>query len=104
MRGANFFIGYVSQGDAFISDEYGTSTFSHSPDASVGGTNDILAYAGTEPSGTVMEFLIPMNSGDARDKPLARGGTYTVLVSYNSSSDNITVMHTAFGSVTVKLD
>lgn len=52
---------------------------------------------------TVLEFLIPLDSGDAWDKPLSPGGTYTVLVSYHGSSDKITLMHTGRGSVTVKL-
>ncbi|OGD55569.1 hypothetical protein A3K81_05170 [Candidatus Bathyarchaeota archaeon RBG_13_60_20] len=104
MRGANFIIGYVSSGTTFISDESGVSNFAHSPDTSLGGTNDVLAYAGTEPTGTVIEFLIPMDSGDAMDKPLLPGGIYTVLVSYNVSSDNFTTIHTARGSITVQLD
>jgi len=104
MRGANFIIGYVSSGTAFVSDEYGVSNFAHSPDTSLGGTNDVLAYAGTEPTGTVLEFLIPMDSGDASDKPLSPGGSYTVLVSYNASSDGTTTIHTARGSVAIQLD
>lgn len=72
VRGANFIFGYVSGGETFASDQFGTGMFSHSPDTGNGGTDDIIEYAGTE--GTVFEFSIPLDSGDNMDKPLVLGG------------------------------
>jgi PKD repeat protein len=105
MREANFIFGYVSEGETHVSDQYGVSSFTHTPDTDIGGTDDILEYAGSEVSGeTIIEFRFPLDSGDSKDKPLNQGDSYTVLVAYSSSADNFTSKHTAKGSITISLD
>jgi PKD repeat protein len=101
MRGANFIFGYVSGGETFVSDQFGTGMFSHSPDTGNGGTEDIIEYAGTE--GTVFEFSIQLDSGDNMDKPRVPGGTYTCRLA-RSNSDNFTTKHSHKGSITITLD
>jgi len=105
MNGANFIMGYVSGNETVVSDEFGTTVSSHAADTTIGGTFDVTEYAGIEAGGeTTIEFRMPLDSGDARDKPLSPGGTYRVLVSYNSSMDDFQAKHTMMGSITVTLD
>jgi PKD repeat protein len=105
MSDANFIFGYVSGGEAHMSDQYGTGSFSHSPDTSVGGTDDIVEFAGSETSGeTIIEFKIPLDSGDTKDKTLNPSSSYKVLVAYHSSDDNFISKHTKKGSITISLD
>lgn len=105
MNKANFVFGYVSGGETRVSDQYGTSSFTHSPDDSLGGTDDITEYAGSEASGkTTIELRMPLDSGDPWDKPLKPGNTYTVRVAYQSSADDFNSKHTKRGSITISLD
>ena len=105
MRGANFIFGYVDGEGAHVSDQYGSGNVSHSPDVGGGGSDDILEYQGKEDdSGTIIEFRIPLDSGDMRDRPLEPGETYTVLLAYHGSADNFTSSHTKRESITMTLD
>jgi PKD repeat protein len=105
MRGANFIFCYVDDGEAFVSDQYGSGSFSHIPDTGSGGTEDITEYAGVETGeGTVFEFKMLLDTGDEYDNPLSLGGTHTVLNSVQMTSDSLTVKHTRKGSFTITLD
>ncbi len=105
MRGANFVFCYVVDGEARVSDQYGTGTFSHTPDTSLGGSEDVTVYAGIESEGsTIFEFKMPLLTMDPNDKPLNPGDTYTVLNSRHSTSDSITVRHTQRTSFKMTLD
>jgi len=105
MQGANFIIGAVRNGKTEIRDDYGIASLTHGSDIDQGGTNDILAYAGQELNGqTTLEFIIPMDSGDAFDKPLRPGETYGVLVAYHDTNDNFSVRHSQRGSGEMRLD
>ncbi len=103
MKGANFIFGYVTSEATFARDEYGTGLFSHESDTSNGGTDDIIEYAGSESSGTGLEFSIPLDSGDSKDRELTSGSSYTCLLAY-SGSDNFTTKHSKRGSITISLD
>jgi hypothetical protein len=90
MQGANFIIGAVVEGQLNIMDAWGASPVGadHPPDEQLGGTDDIVAAAGVERDGrTIIEFQIPLDSGDPYDKPLTPGGTYTILVAFGASND-----------------
>jgi hypothetical protein len=90
MQGANFIIGAVVEGQLNIMDAWGASPVGadHPPDEQLGGTDDIVAAAGVERDGrTIIEFQIPLDSGDPYDKPLSPGGTYTILVAFGTSND-----------------
>ena len=91
MKGANYVLGYVKDGEVFIQDMFGvkpTGPGSHPPDEELGGTNDILKYAGREEGGlTVIEFKIPLDSSDQYDKPLRSGGSYDLITALGPSDD-----------------
>ena len=105
MKGANFIIGTVRNGQVDIRDDYGIASLTHGSDVDNGGTNDILAYAGRELNGqTTLEFIIPLDSGDRFDKPLEPGGTYNVLVAFHNTNDSFSVRHSQRGSGEIRLD
>jgi hypothetical protein len=105
MRGANFILGAVRNGQLVIRDDYGTGTLSHRADVDEGGTDDILAAAGQELNGqTTIEFIIPLDSGDPYDKPLIPGETYPVLIAFHDTSDSFATRHSQRGSGEIRLD
>ena len=103
MKGANFIIGYYDEG-VYISDEYGTSNFVHNTDKNLGGTDDILEYAGSETDQTVIEFKIPLDSGDRYDKSLKSGNRYDCIIAYNNNADNFTTKHTRIGNIQITIE
>lgn len=105
MADANIIIGYVEDGELFISDDYGVSRISHAPDTENGGSNDIVNAEGDERDGvTTIRFTIPLDSGDAMDKPLEPGTTYTVIVAYGpDDADDFGTYHATRGSFEMEL-
>ncbi|MDA3948350.1 MAG: DOMON domain-containing protein [Spirochaeta sp.] len=105
MADANIVIGYVADGTLVIADDYGVGPMNHDRDTSHGGTDDISQPEGTEENGrTTIRFVIPLDSGDAMDKPLGAGSTYTVLVAYGpDGADDFSTYHAARGSVKIEL-
>ncbi len=90
MQGANYLFGYVENGEAFLWDAYGTAPAgpNHPPDDEIGGTNDILAFAGVEENGvTRFEIKIPLDSGDAYDQTLVPGNSYPIIVAIGGEDD-----------------
>ncbi len=105
MQGANFILGAVVDGQTVVRDDYGTGAVAHSADVANGGTHDIIAAAGCEAGGkTYLEFSIPLDSGDAMDKPLAPGGTYKVIIAYHDANDDFAAWHSRRGAGTITLD
>jgi len=105
MEGANFIIASMHEGVLTIRDDYGHEPFAHSEDTARGGQDNIIAAAGNEwPDQTVIEFIIPLDSGDAMDKLLLPGHEYTILVSYHSMLDSFSNRHTRRGSGLMQLD
>ena len=105
MEGANFIIGAMHEGVLTIRDDYGHELLAHMEDTARGGEDNIIAADGNQwPDQTVIEFIIPLDSGDPMDKPLLPGHQYTVLVSYHSMFDNLSGQHTRRGSGTLQLD
>ncbi len=101
MQGANYIIAAVTPGGLVIEDHFGSGTTSHTRDR----RDDVLRAAGTVSGGqTVVEFVIPLDSGDPEDKALVPGRTYTVLLAYHRSSTSFTAIHTARGSIQMKLE
>jgi len=94
MQGANFIIGYVRGGEVFIDDHVGTHKDKHGADMKLSGTRDVQLVGGTEVDGrTRLEFTMPLDSGDPRDKPLAPGERVPLLLCYGDQ-DNVTRVHT----------
>ena len=106
MAGANYVFGYVAEGETVVYDMYGTKPGgpdSHPPDTDLGGTDDLLDVAGSEVDGiTTIEFRIPLDSGDAYDKPLQPGQTYVVLLAMGAE-DDMGSYHTARGETSITL-
>lgn len=83
MQGADYIFGYVENGEALIWDAYGTAPTgaNHPPDEDLGGTNDIVAFAGVEENGvTRFEVQKPLDSGDPYDQALEPGNSYPIIV------------------------
>ena len=105
MQGANYIVAYVDEGGLAIRDDYGTGPVNHTADVELGGRNDVLSAAGREADGmTTVEFIIPLNSGDASDKRLMPGETYQILVAYHDTIDGFTVKHSRRGAGEIRLD
>lgn len=105
MRGANYIIAFMQEGVLNIRDDFGTEPVAHAMDTNHGGYDNILASAGSEwPDETVVEFIIPLDSGDAYDKPLVPGVTYPILVSYHDLRDGFSARHSGRGAGEITLD
>jgi hypothetical protein len=92
MKGANFIIGYVKGGTAQIFDHFGTTKNKHKEDEKIEGRTDLSNLSGSEQDGrTVLEFTIPLDSGDPKDRPISPGKNH-VLLAYGRS-DSIVLKH-----------
>jgi hypothetical protein len=96
MADANILIGYVSDGSAFLRDDFGDGQVKHSPDAKLGGEEHFSDLDGNEADGTTrIRFTIPLDSGDAFDKVLEVGKTYKVIYAYGpNGKDDFGTYHT----------
>jgi hypothetical protein len=106
MQGANFIFGYVKDGTTSIWDAFGQAETgaTHPPDDQIGGKNDIRAFAGAEMDGvTVIEFQIPLDSGDAYDQPLKAGSDVPLIVAIGRA-DDFKAVHSFRGGATITLD
>jgi len=103
MKDADYKIGYVSNGEVFMRDDYGTGNTSHGPDTSLGGSENIRIISGVESQGTTtLVFALPKNSGDAYDTVFTPGETYKVLLAYGpNGANNYTAMHRARRSLDI---
>jgi len=105
MEEANMILGYVQDGKAYFRDDHGTEPTAHMADADRGGTEDIVAAAGAEwTDQTILEFIIPLDSGDPMDKRLVPGNAYTILVAYHDLQDGFTARHSRRGTGEIRLD
>ncbi len=106
MQGANFIFGAVADGEAQVWDAYGTAPTgnAHPADEELGGTNDVVDYAGVEEDGvTRFEVQIPLDSGDEFDKALEAGQTYPVIAAVGPS-DAFDALHTSRAGGSITLD
>ena len=101
--GANFLFFSVVDGEMVVSDQYGVSQFVHESDLVLGGSLDIVDYAGVEDQGTVVEFMFRLNSGDDYDTVLEIGKSYSIIVAYNEINDDFNVKHTRMYRHTINI-
>ena len=90
MKDADYLFGYVEDGEAKFWDAYGTGPVgaTHPPDDELGGSNDIVDFAGVEEGGvTRFEIQIPLDSGDEYDKALTPGETYAIIVAMGPTDE-----------------
>lgn len=103
MRDANFIIGYVNGIYGYIRDDFGTGSSSHDSDINLGGSSDVLLTSSSESAGrTMLEFEIPLNSGDSKDKILSSGATYNVIFAAGSD-DDFESMHNRFATGSIRI-
>ncbi len=105
MKDADIVIGYVENGEVFISDDWGDGHITHSPDTELGGTSNVTAITGSEAGGvTELSFSIPLDSGDQYDKVLHEGMTVSVIMAYGpQGSDDFQGYHAWAETVELEL-
>lgn len=107
MNQANLIIGYVDGDTTAIRDDFGTGQVTHDADTSMGGTNDVEILLGMESETaeqTMLEFRIPLDSGDQYDKVLVGGNTYQIIFAYGfSHADDYTTEHAWAKSASIEL-
>ncbi len=105
MQGANIILVAMENDTVLIRDDFGNSPFTHRPDEELGGTTDIVDFAGQNlENGFTIEFVIPMNSGDEFDKKLQSSKEYDIILAINSSSIDFEARHTNKSKTKIVLD
>lgn len=100
MKDANIIIGDVQGEEIVIEDHFGVSNTGHRKDE----VNNILQVNGAEDdNGTVLEFVIPLNSGDDMDQVLIPGNKYKVILAYHMSSESFKIRHSNRTSVEIEI-
>ncbi len=106
MKDADMIMGWVKDGKATVVDAYSTGLYGpHPPDEKLGGSNDILEYAGKEENGyTVIEFKRKLNTGDKYDKAFKPGQEIKFIFAMADADDFTAKHNVAKGSGKLKLD
>lgn len=104
MQDADIIIGYIADSQVTVEDHYSTGRFGpHKPDTEQGGTDDILAFGGSEMEGvTIVEFSRKLETGDGYDNPLSADAVNTVIWAYGTA-DNTSLQHAPRGYGEVEL-
>ncbi len=106
MQGANYVFALLAEGAPTVIDAYGTApTGAHPADTDLGGTSDVVA-ASAALVGDLARFeaQLPLDSGDTFDRPLAPGGSYTIIAAYGPPGGGVEARHVSRGSGTIALD
>jgi hypothetical protein len=103
MKGANFVLAHVKDGQAAVEDHFGTVKTNHKPDEKLEGQSNVTDVAGKEESGvTEVSFTIPLKSGDDKDTDIDPAGDTTVLLAWGKT-DALILRHKFYASLTVNL-
>lgn len=88
---ADMVLGYVSNSQTTIYDLHATGIYGpHPQDTELGGTDNILEYAGSETGGfTIIEFKRALATGDMHDQNIT-SGTNDILWAYGTEDDVFT--------------
>lgn len=93
MKNANIIIGYVSDNETILEDHFSHSLTGHKSDELLGGENNVTLIDSSEIDGkTVIEFSIPLDSGDEFDKVLIPGEEYKIIFAIGKK-DNLKTRH-----------
>ncbi|MHA1967734.1 MAG: DOMON domain-containing protein [Candidatus Hodarchaeales archaeon] len=90
MKDADMVFGWVTSASMVeIRDCYSTGTYGpHPPDIELGGTDDIIAFNGTENSETtIIEFSRLLEPDDEYDNNIPKTGSYKIIWSFGNSDD-----------------
>src|SRR6056297_311568 len=100
MKDANIIIGDVKGEEIIIEDHFGVSNTGHRKDE----VDNILQANGSEDENfTVLEFVIPLNSGDDMDQELIPGNKYKVILAYHMSSESLKIRHSNRTSIEIEI-
>ena len=100
MQGANIIIAAIVDGELLIEDHYGNAPTSHRADE----VDHIIQATGREIDGeSILEFAIPLDSGDNQDAPLLPGREIAIILAYHRSNDRLTSRHTARSTASLRL-
>jgi hypothetical protein len=101
MLGANIIIAAIAEGELLIEDHYGSSPTAHREDD----VDHCLQAAGSLlEEGVVLEFAIPLDSGDPQDAVLEPGMDVTVILAYQSTQNDFRARHTRRSTVILTLE
>ncbi|NLT72756.1 MAG: hypothetical protein GXX94_00975 [Chloroflexi bacterium] len=106
MQGADYVIAAAPGGTLQLFDAYGQAPVgaTHPEDTALGGSTDLMETAVAEQDGWVrLEVQRPLASGDAYDRPLSPGTTYTVIVGIGANME-YDARHTYRGQGEITLD
>jgi outer membrane protein assembly factor BamB len=97
MKDADIILGFVADGDTELADTFSAGMFGpHPDDTTLGGSDDISTFAGTEMDGfTTIEFVRKLVTGDSNDNPVATG-TNQIIWAYGRG-DNLQIVHATRG-------
>ncbi len=105
MKGANIIMIAMDEDTALFRDDFGDGPFTHRPDEDLGGSTDIIDFAGKNmENGFTFEFVIPMYSGDEFDKKLEGSKEYNIILATNSSSIDFDARHTNKSKIKIMMD
>jgi len=101
MQGANILIAAIADGTLTIEDHYGHTQTSHRTDE----VDHVIQAAGSEADGrSIVEFAIPLDSGDGEDAALAPGDEVAIILAYHGSNDSLIARHTKRSTSSIVLD
>ncbi len=101
MQGADIIIASITDGALTIEDHYGNAPTSHRKD----NVDHIIQAAGSETDGeSILEFAIPLDSGDDQDKALDPGSEVTIILGFHRSNDGLTARHSERSTTSLLLD
>ncbi len=87
MRNGDILMGYVLDGETILEDHFADTPTGHKTDHELGGSDSVLAYAGSEADGgTVIELERLLDTGDEFDKPIVAGEMF-VQLAYGEADD-----------------
>jgi hypothetical protein len=103
MKDASLLIGYVDEDGGHGRDDHGTSPVSHSPDADLGGSDDLedMEFQEDEDQ-TVFSFTLPVEPSDSLDPELAPGTSVRILVAWGDR-DAFSGMHSEAFTAMIEL-
>jgi hypothetical protein len=105
MKDADMILASVQNGKTVALDEYCTGNYGpHVEDTMLGGTDDILEFAGSQKAGrTVIELKRKLDTGDKFDKQFSPGQAISVIWALSDSPDPSLKHNVAYGEAIMTL-
>ena len=95
MEGADIIFMTIDGDKVIMRDDFATGSYVHSSDEDLGGSFDLIEFAGTTTDkGKTFEFIKPLDSGDEFDKVLNTGNPCKIILAVNDKSSDFDRQHT----------